>query len=107
MSNPSGFRTLVENIIAPFLSHAEASLKTVELRLRMSERTFARRLSHDGLTFGEILDQVRREMALRDLAEGNLQSSQIAWLLSIRQSSSFSQGCRRRTGKSPSENHSR
>ncbi|MBZ9605684.1 AraC family transcriptional regulator [Phyllobacterium chamaecytisi] len=101
-SNVSAFRTLVENTIAPLLPHAEANAAIVARRLGLSERTFARRLAADGVSFGEILDGLRREMALDYLQEG-LQVSQIAWLLGFGQLSSFSHACRRWTGKCPSE----
>ncbi|WP_457302367.1 helix-turn-helix transcriptional regulator, partial [Phyllobacterium sp. P5_D12] len=101
-SNVSPFRTLVENTIAPLLPHAEANAAIVARRLGLSERTFARRLAADGVSFGEILDSLRREMALSYLQEG-LQASQIAWLLGFQQLSSFSHACRRWTGKCPSE----
>lgn len=101
-TNISPFRTIVENTIAPLLPHAEATTRTVAKRLGLSERTFARRLATEGLSFGEILDQQRRDLALRYLGE-DLQASQIAWLLGFHQPSSFSHACRRWIGKSPSE----
>ncbi|HET9534029.1 MAG TPA: AraC family transcriptional regulator ligand-binding domain-containing protein [Mesorhizobium sp.] len=101
-TNVSPFRTIVENAIAPLLPHAEARAKTIAHRLGLSERTFARRLEAEGLNFGDILDHLRRELALRYLDEG-LQASQIAWLLGFHQPSSFSHACRRWTGKTPSE----
>lgn len=101
-SNLSPFRTLVENTIAPLLPHAEASAAIVAKRLGLSERTFARRLAAERASFGEILDGLRRELALSYLEEG-LQASQIAWLLGFHQLSSFSHACRRWTGKCPSE----
>ena len=101
-SNISPFRTMVENTIAPLLPHAEAQAKTVAQRLGLSERTFARRLTAEGMNFGEILDQMRRDLALRYLQE-NLQASQIAWRLGFQQPSAFSHACRRWTGQSPSE----
>lgn len=100
--NTSPFRTEVENIIAPLLPHSEAQAKTVAQKMSLSERTFARRLAAEGLSFGEILDQMRRDLAPRYLAE-NLQASQIAWLLGFQQPSAFSHACRRWTGKTPSE----
>lgn len=102
-SNASPFRTLVENTIAPLLPHAEANVTVVARRLGMSERTFARRLADEDLSFGEILDQLRRDLAMTYLEEANLQASQIAWLLGFHQPSSFSHACRRWTGKSPSD----
>lgn len=102
LANVSPFRTLVENTIAPLLPHAEATTKTVAKRIGLSERTFARRLAAEGLSFGEILDQLRRDLAVRYLDE-DIQASQIAWLLGFHQPSSFSHACRRWVGKSPLE----
>ncbi|CCM77157.1 AraC family transcriptional regulator [Rhizobium mesoamericanum] len=102
LGNASRFRTIVENNIAPLLPHAEATTKTVAKRLGLSERTFARKLAAEGLSFGEILDQMRRDLAMRYLEE-ELQASQIAWLLGFHHPSSFSHACRRWTGKSPLE----
>ncbi|MET0575783.1 MAG: AraC family transcriptional regulator [Mesorhizobium sp.] len=101
-SNTSPFRTEVENIISPLLPHAEAQAKTVAQKMNFSERTFARRLAAEGLNFGEILDQMRRELAIRYL-EQNLRASEITWRLGFQQPSAFSHACRRWTGKSPSE----
>ncbi|MDL2408610.1 AraC family transcriptional regulator ligand-binding domain-containing protein [Rhizobium calliandrae] len=101
-TNVSPFRIVVENTIAPLLPHAEATTRVVARQLGLSERTFARRLAAEGLSFGDILDALRRDLALRYLDE-DLQSSQIAWLLGFHQPSSFSHACRRWTGKSPSE----
>ena len=101
-ANVSPFRIVVENTIAPLLPHAEARAKTIAHRLGLSERTFARRLTAEGLNFGEILDHLRRDLALRYLEQG-LQASQIAWLLGFHQPSSFSHACRRWTGKTPSQ----
>jgi len=42
-----------------------------------------RRLSAAGLTFGEILNQLRSDLAMLYLSERNLSISQIAWLLAI------------------------
>ncbi|MBW9114509.1 AraC family transcriptional regulator [Rhizobium cauense] len=100
--NVSPFRTVVENIIGPLLPHAEATAKTVAEQLGLSERTFARRLAAEGLSFSEVLDQLRRDLAIRYLEE-DLQASQIAWRLGFQQPSSFSHACRRWTGKSPLE----
>lgn len=98
----NAFRTEVENAIIPLLPHHEAQAKTVAQKLSLSERTFARRLAAEGLSFGEILDQMRRDLALRYL-EQNLRASEITWRLGFQQPSAFSHACRRWTGKSPSE----
>jgi AraC-like DNA-binding protein len=98
----SPFRTEVENTVTPLLAHAEAQAKTVAQRMNLTERTFARRLAAEGLSFGEILDQMRRDLAVRYL-EQNLRASDITWRLGFQQPSAFSHACRRWTGQSPSE----
>lgn len=102
-SSISPFRTLVENTIAPLLPHADAQASIVARQLGLSERTFARRLAEEGLSFGEILDDFRREQAERYLEDRKLPISKIAWLLGFQQPSSFSHAWRRWTGKNPSE----
>jgi AraC-like DNA-binding protein len=101
-SNVGPFRTLVENTIAPLLPHAEATASNVARQIGVSERTFARRLASEGVSFGAILDDLRREMAL-DYSQQGLQASQITWMLGFRQNSSFTHACLRWTGKTPSE----
>lgn len=98
----SAFCTTVQNAIAPLLPHGEARAKAIANSLGLSERTFARRLSAEGLTFAELLDQLRRELAVRYLKEPDLQVSQVAWLLGFHHPSAFSRACNRWFGKSPS-----
>ena len=89
LSNVSPFRTLVENTIAPLLPHAEVGANTVARRIGLSERTFSRRLKAEGLTFAEILNDLRRDLAVRYLEERSLPVSQIAWLLGFHGPSAF------------------
>ena len=100
-TNISPLRTMVENIVAPLLPHAEANAQEVARSLGMSERTFARRLAAEGLSFRIILDELRRDLGIGYLEETQLQASQIAWLLGFHQPSAFNHACRRWTGKSP------
>jgi AraC-like DNA-binding protein len=102
-SNLNPFRTLVENTIAPLLPHAEARASTIAKQLGLSERTFSRRLQSEGLTFAEILDDLRRDLAVRYLDERNIPISEITWLLGFHQPSALSHACRRWLGKSPRE----
>ena len=102
-TNVSPFRTMIENTIAPLLPHSEATALKVSRSLGLSERTFARRLASEGLSFGAVLDELRRDLAVRYLEEPGLQISQIAWLLGFHQASAFSHATRRWTGKTPSQ----
>lgn len=95
------FRVSVENAIAPLLPHGEANPKAVGDRLGLSQRTFHRRLAKEGLRFGDILDEMRRDLAEEYLEVDDLQISQIAWLLGFKNPSAFTHSCGRWFGKSP------
>jgi AraC-like DNA-binding protein len=97
------FQSVAENTIAPLLPHGRATAGEVARRLGLSQRTFARRLSAEGLTFSELLENLRSDLANRYLMEGDLAVSEVAWLLGYREVGSFSHAFRRWTGKSPRE----
>jgi AraC-like DNA-binding protein len=97
------FQSNVENVIVPLLPHGKAQAGEIARRLGISQRTFARRLSAEGLTFSELLENLRSDLAGRYLADGDLAISQIAWLLGYREVGSFSHAFRRWTGKTPRE----
>jgi AraC-like DNA-binding protein len=94
-------RITIENAISHLLPHGKARLDAVARTLGVSKRTLARRLSAEGLRFGEILDQLRSDLATRYLAEADLSISQIAWLVGYRGVSAFSSSCKRWTGMNP------
>jgi hypothetical protein len=53
--NPAAFRTTVENTLSSLLPHGQAHADVVAKKLGMSERTLARRLAEEGVTFNEVL----------------------------------------------------
>jgi AraC-like DNA-binding protein len=55
----------------------------------MSKRTLARKLADEGLNFNEILQQLRRDLAVRYLDDRKLRVSKIAWLLGFYEVSAF------------------
>jgi AraC-like DNA-binding protein len=97
------FQSAVENTIAPLLPHGKATAADVARQLGLSQRTFARRLSSEGLTFSELLENLRSDLASRYLVEGDMGVSEVAWLLGYREVGSFSHAFRRWTGKTPRE----
>jgi len=68
----------------------------------MSERTLSRKLADEGATYAQVVDQLRRSLALQYVKERSLSLSQIAWLLGYEGSTSFNHAFRRWTGGSPS-----
>ncbi|MGZ5037887.1 MAG: AraC family transcriptional regulator [Usitatibacter sp.] len=97
------FRSRVENAIVPLLPHGEARAAEVAGRLGLSERTLARRLGAEGITFTTLLDRLRLDLAHRYLADADTSISQIAWLLGYKEVSGFSKAFKRWTGSSPRE----
>ena len=84
------FRHEVINALAPLLPHGDATADVVARRLAVSRRTLARRLAHEGVTFSDLVDQLRSDLAARYLAEDDaLPISQIAWLLGFREPSAL------------------
>ena len=99
----SELRTRVENAISSLLPHGRVILGDIARSLGMSERTLARKLSDEGLNFTEILEQLRRDLAVRYLDDRKLHVSKIAWLLGFHEVSSFTHAFKRWTGKTPSQ----
>jgi AraC-like DNA-binding protein len=99
----SQLRTKVENAIASVLPHGKVLVEDLARSLGMSERTLARKLSDEGLNFTEILQNLRRDLAVRYLKDRKLHVSKIAWLLGFREVSAFTHAYKRWTGKTPSQ----
>ena len=93
----------VAHLVSCHLPSSAVTAKSVASELGMSERTVARRLSEQGLSFGQIVDDVRRRLAERYLREPDMRPSQIAYLLGYSEPSAFTRAFRRWTGQSPSE----
>jgi AraC-like DNA-binding protein len=103
MAGHRSFRASVENTIVPLLPHGKASATEIARRLGVGQRTFARRLSTEGLTFSGLLERLRFDLANRYLADRNLSISEIAWLLGYQEVGGFSHAFKRWTGKTPRE----
>jgi AraC-like DNA-binding protein len=94
-------RSTVEKAMAPLLPHGKARAAEVAHKIGMSHRTLARRLSEEGLTFSEIAEQLKSDLAQRYLRDGDLPISQVAWLLGYQEVSAFTHAYRRWTGMTP------
>ena len=70
--NESQLRTRVENAISSLLPHGRVVGDAVARSLGMSKRSLARRLSDEGLNFTEVLQQLRRNLAVRYLDDPKL-----------------------------------
>jgi AraC-like DNA-binding protein len=100
------FRSAVENAIVPLLPHGKARVPEIARRLGLSQRTCARRLASEGLTFSQVLDSLRRDLARQYLADEDLSISRIAWLLGYQEVSALTHAFKRWTGQTPREERS-
>lgn len=91
----------VEKEIAVLLPHGKAQVGEVARNLGMSQRTLARRLAAEGVTFAAVLENLRSALARRHLLDPDLSVSKIAWLLGYKDVSAFTNAFKRWTGKTP------
>jgi AraC-like DNA-binding protein len=100
-------RASVEKAMAPLLPHGKARAAEIARRIGMSHRTLARKLASEGLTFSEISEKLKADLARHYLRDGDLPISQIAWLLGYREVSAFTHAYKRWTGMTPRQSRAR
>ena len=98
--NPA-FRREVERELEPLLAGGDAGIDRVARALGCSRQTLYRRLKTEGTTFEQVLDDLRRRLALRYMREG-LSVKETAYRLGFSESAAFSRAFKRWTGRSPS-----
>jgi AraC-like DNA-binding protein len=98
---PTPIRAKVENALVGALPKGSATVSNIARALAMSARSLARRLNEESTSYTEVLDSVRRELAIRYLEDKTFSISQIAWLLGYSEVSSFNHAFRRWTSTSP------
>jgi AraC-like DNA-binding protein len=101
------FRSAVENTVVPLLPHGKAQASEIAVRLGVSQRTLARRLAAEGVTYSDVLEDLRSNLAQRYLADDALTISQIAWLLGYQEVSAFTHAFKRWIGMTPREARAR
>ena len=69
--------------------------------LRMNPRTLQRHLAAWGLSFNEVLDDLRHRRAMAYLSDGQLSITDVAFRLGYADAAHFTRAFRRWTGKAP------
>jgi AraC-like DNA-binding protein len=93
----------VRTAIASELAGGNPSIVCVAERFHMSPRTLERRLEREGVTFSAVLDDLRHRLALRHVANHELELAEIAFLLGFSQTTGFHRAFKRWTGQTPLE----
>lgn len=80
---------------------AAPTLAMLSRTLDLSAATLRRRLEDEGVSWGQLKDEVRRDLALQHLADGRLSVGEIADRLGFNDASTFYRAFRKWTGSSP------
>lgn len=87
--------------ISRSLSEGVPKVSEMANRLSMSSRTLQRRLSEQGLSFQNLVDDSRRDLALRLLRKSDYSLSEVAFLTGFSEQSSFNRAFKRWSGQTP------
>jgi AraC-like DNA-binding protein len=97
----SDFVQQVSNIVARELSNGVPTIDWVAEQLALTRRTLQRRLEDKGVGFSEIVDQVRRNLALEYVQKSSMSLTEVAYLLGYSHLSAFCRSFRRWTDTTP------
>ncbi len=95
------FSQRVRALLAAELRGGNAALEPVAARLRVSTRTLRRRLKDEGTSLTELLDELRRELALGYVDERAMTLDAIAFELGFADARAFRRAFKRWTGRAP------
>lgn len=91
----------VESVIAANMRLSEVTVERVAKRLGMSARTLARRLDAEGTSFRELFDQIRNQVAQRELLHGSRTLAAVSEGLGFSNVQAFHRAFKRWTGETP------
>lgn len=96
--NTSGTAVAVRRLLLQNLHTGGGTMPITARKLAMSVATLRRRLEEEGVTFAEVLDSLRYDLAKKYLLDPGVTASDVAFLLGFSHSSSFIKAFRRWTG---------
>ena len=83
------------------LTSGEASEENMARQLHMSRRTLQRKLAESNTTYQKLVDDTRRDLALRYMEDAGKSITDVTFLLGFSGQSAFTRAFRRWTGMSP------
>ncbi len=103
INSKSGPADRIKEAIAPLLNGQAPTAATVAASLGTTPWTLRRRLAPHGLTFQQLLDETRRELALDYVRDTPMSFAEIAWLLGFSGPPAFHRAFSRWYATSPGE----
>jgi AraC-like DNA-binding protein len=101
---------LAEKVRSELISRlpaGEPARADVASALNLSEKTLQRRLREEDTSFQQVLDEIRRDLALKYLHDGRTSVCAVTFKLGFSDQSSFTRAFRRWTGETPGEYRAR
>jgi len=93
----------VKWVLRRLLSGSRPDLGMVAKELGMSERTLQRRITEEGTTFRDLLNDTRKELVREYLEDDEMQITEVAFLVGFENTNSFYRAFRTWEGKTPAE----
>ena len=97
----SDFVFRVRTKLIHLLPTGEINAEAVARSLNVSLRSLQRQLREEGITFRQLIDSTRRDLAEHYLKDSTLSVAEVAYLLGFGETSSFTRAFRRWTGHTP------
>ncbi|MGM0767834.1 MAG: AraC family transcriptional regulator [Pseudomonadota bacterium] len=101
------FGRKIRRLISRQMSTERIDADTLARQCHMSRQTLYRRLKKEGVSFHELVEQVRKDKALRYVAADHYALGEIAFLLGFSELSAFSRAFKRWTGMAPAQYRAR
>lgn len=98
---PPNITATVRAFLTEGMAQGPKTLSLVAEQMLMSERSLQRRLESEGTRFAKLADEVRKELALRYIADRHLALGEVAYLLGFADPSPFHRAFKRWTGMTP------
>jgi len=97
------FDRAVQQLLLRLLPEGDVTLERLATEMHQSSRTLQRRLADSGLSWQQLLDRTREQLARQYLADPSLGMSDIALLLGYTEQSALTRAVKRWTGCSPKQ----
>jgi AraC-like DNA-binding protein len=101
LDSEQSIRGRVESLLAPLLHTRDVGVDLIADRMGLSRQTLFRKLKAEGVTFEQVLDELRHKTALHCLNGENASIKRTARLVGFSDPAAFSRAFKRWTGSSP------
>ena len=103
LDRAQSMRVRVESVLIPLLEMGDVSIETVGRNMGLSRQTLYRRLRDEGVTFAQVVEELRYRMAIHYLSTNGSSVRETARLVGYSDAAAFSRAFKRWTGRSPRE----